>query len=425
MGGFEMRLNCKTRMQDSGGTGQGSNLCCLVPAPRILHPASLPAVLFAIAAALSATLVSAAEVTLRERVAPKGSVVRLGDVAEITSADRQESRQLAAVPLMPAPAADTERFLRRREIADMLAASGIELADIRFDGAERVKVVASVAVPTVVAVANVETDDAQGNLHAAVLAGENVVSAMPKKKPVLDQVRLKELQDEVDRIVIDYLRFKAGQSALGKIECNVTDRQLGQLAEATTAPVCAGGSEPWTGRQRFTLSFSTANGNVCVPVNAVVAEAAVPAVIATREVARGSVITAADVEVRVMERTAKMSGQRVAIDSVESILGKEAKQAIRANDVVFADMVQSPVLVKRGDTITVMSQTGGIRVRTTARAIKDGAYGDLVQVESLQGKQRFDARVVGSREAAVLTATNASPAEPTKRVDTAQRLRAK
>lgn len=369
--------------------------------------------------------VQGASISLRERVVPKGSVVRLGDVAEIASADRQEARRLEAVPLMPAPAPDTERFLRRREITDMLAANGIELADIRFDGAERVKVVASAAAQTGVTVASAEDHDAQGNRHAAILAGGTVASAMPKKKPVPDPARLKELHDEVDRVVADYLKFKAGQSALGKIECDVTDRQLGQLAEATTAPVCAGGNEPWTGRQRFTLSFSTASGSVCVPVNAEVAEAAVPVVIATRAVARGNVITAADVEMRMMEPTAKMSGQRVAIDAVDSILGKEAKQAIRAADVVFSDMVQSPVLVKRGEVIAVVSQAGGIRVRTTARAMKDGAYGDLVQLESLQGKQRFDARVVGSREAAVLASTSASTEEPKKRIDTAQHLHSK
>lgn len=379
----------------------------------------------ALSSLITAGSVRAASISLRERVVPKGSVVRLGDVAEIASADRQQARQLAAVALMPAPAPDTERFLQRREITDMLAANGVDLADIQFDGAERVKVVASAVAPTAVTVASADDDDTQGNRHAAVLAGGTVASRTPKKKTVLEPERLKELHDEVDRVVADYLRFKAGQSGVGKIECDVIERQLAQLAEATTAPVCAGGDEPWTGRQRFTLSFSTASGNVCLPVNAVVAEAAVPAVIATRAVARGSVITAADVEMKMMEPTAKMSGQRVAVEAVESIIGKEAKQALRLNDVVFVDMVQAPVLVKRGEVITVISQTGGIRVRTTARAIKDGAYGELVQLESLQGKQRFDARVVGSREAAVLSATNGSSAEPNKRVDTAQRLHAK
>ena len=70
----------------------------------------------------------------------KASVVRLGDVAEIATADRQQARQLAVVPLMPAPAPGTERFLRKREIQDMLAANGVEVGDIHFTGAEQVAI---------------------------------------------------------------------------------------------------------------------------------------------------------------------------------------------------------------------------------------------------------------------------------------------
>src|SRR6188768_3768703 len=76
---------------------------------------------------LSAFIVASAtgtEVKLRERVMPQSSVVRLGDVAEIVTADRQLARKLAVVPLMPAPAPETERFLQKREVADMIAASG-------------------------------------------------------------------------------------------------------------------------------------------------------------------------------------------------------------------------------------------------------------------------------------------------------------
>ena len=53
--------------------------------------------------------------------------------------------------------------------------------------------------------------------------------------------------------------------------------------------------------------------------------------------------------------------------SIETIIGMEARQAIQAGEIVFADQVQSPVLVKKGDLITVVSQNGGIRVRTSAQ----------------------------------------------------------
>jgi flagella basal body P-ring formation protein FlgA len=127
--------------------------------------------------------------------------------------------------------------------------------------------------------------------------------------------------------------------------------------------------------------------------------------VAARPIARGEVITAADVEMRSLD-AAPPTGRRAGVNSVEQIAGMEAKQAIQMGDVIYVDQVQSPLLVKRGEEITVVSQSGGIRVRTIARARQDGGRGQLVQVESLESKEKYDARVVGLREAAVFTATN-------------------
>jgi flagella basal body P-ring formation protein FlgA len=105
---------------------------------------------------------------------------------------------------------------------------------------------------------------------------------------------------------------------------------------------------------------------------------------------------------------------------VEKLIGMEARQAIQAGDIVFSDQVQAPIVVKRGDVITVTSQNGGIRVRTSGRAMQNASRGELVQVEALGSKQKYDARVVGPREAAVYSISR--PAlEPAKRVDTARR----
>jgi flagella basal body P-ring formation protein FlgA len=355
---------------------------------------------------------AAADIKLRERVVPKSSVVRLGDVAEISSADRQQARQLAAVPLMPAPAPDTERFLRQREIADMLAANGVELADIRFGGAEQVAVGAQAGVQMAAAFEVSSESVTSGNRHAAVLAG-GTAKAAPQQ---LDEAQTKEMRERFGRIVSEYLKSKTGKADT-RINYKLTHRQLAQLAAATSAPVCEGGSEPWTGRQKLIVSFATAGGAVHVPVHLDVAESAV---VATRSVARGGVITAADVEVQQLEPGSKTS-QRVAVESIETIIGMEARQAIQAGQVVYADQVQSPVLVKKGDSITVVSQNGGIRVRTSAKALQDGANGALVEVESTESKQRFDARVIGLREAAVFAPTRVAAPEPAQSTQMARR----
>ena len=89
---------------------------------------------------------------------------------------------------------------------------------------------------------------------------------------------------------------------------------------------------------------------------------------------------------------------------------------------MFADQLQSPIVVKRGDLVTVTAQTSGIRVRTSAKALQDGSTGELIQVESMESKQRYDARVTGLREAAVFAATRVGVPQKQSQAQTARRL---
>jgi flagella basal body P-ring formation protein FlgA len=139
-------------------------------------------------------------------------------------------------------------------------------------------------------------------------------------------------------------------------------------------------------------------------------------VVAVRAISRGAIVTAADVELQPLERAPVASGRRAPFYDVNEIIGLEAARAIQPGEVIFSDQVRRPTLVKRGESVTVVVQGGGIRVRTTARAIQEGSQGDLVQVESLDSKEKFDARVIGLREVGVLAPardlSNASTPRP-------------
>jgi flagella basal body P-ring formation protein FlgA len=117
------------------------------------------------------------------------------------------------------------------------------------------------------------------------------------------------------------------------------------------------------------------------------------------------------------------TGRRTPVTNLDSILGMQARQSIQAGQVIFNDQVQQPVMVKRGDVVTVSAHSGGIRVRTTARARQDGVNGEIIQVETLERRERFDVRVVGPNQTAVFTAAAVRPAEASRaqRVETAQR----
>jgi flagella basal body P-ring formation protein FlgA len=205
------------------------------------------------------------------------------------------------------------------------------------------------------------------------------------------------------------------------VECDLADRDLAKLDAAQSTPTCVGGSEPWTGRQRFVISFSGADGKVQLPFFAEVSPPPVPAIVAIRPIGRGEVVKAADVEMRMIDANSKSIGQRPAADSIENLIGLEARQAIQVGDIIFTDLIQSPVVVKRGDLITVSSQSGGIRVRTSGRAMRDAAVGELVQIESMGSREKYDARVTGPREAVVYAVSRPAAPEPSKRADTARR----
>jgi flagellar basal body P-ring formation protein FlgA len=365
----------------------------------------------------AATATAAIEVNLRERVTLNSSVVRLADVARIAAADESQGRRLAELPLMPSPAPGTERFLQQREVADLLSAHGIDGSELRFGGAAQVAIVAAGDGWKKTAGASNVQPARPINRRAAVLAGQ------PNAAPAasIDAARAEQLSAVIREAVAGYLKKQTGQGGNWQITCETTERLLALVASSTSAPACEGGNPPWAGRQRFVVSFDTPDGAVQVPLYADVRPPAVPAVIVVRPIGRGDVITAAHLELRNVDVSRTVSGRREAVSSIEPVIGMQARQAIRAGDVVFSDQIQPRVLVKRGEVITVSSYGGGIRVRTTARARQDGAEGELVQVESLDTRERFDARVIGPRQAAVLALTRPAAPQEAERVDTARR----
>jgi flagella basal body P-ring formation protein FlgA len=371
---------------------------------------------------------AAIDVKLRERVAPRGSVIRVCDVAEIVTADRQQARQLAALPLMPAPAPGTEQFLRSREIQDMLSAQGVDLALLHFSGAGQVTIAAADAPQATSGVIQASAEERTGgrvaplNRHAAILAaatGEQPIA--PPSTPAVDDAHAKEIREQVVSIISNYLNAKTGKVQVWKVDCELVDRELEQLNAALSTPSCTGGTEPYAGRERFVLSFSTAKGQVQLPLFVDVTPPPMPAVVAIRPIGRGEIVKAADIELRTVDASTKSAGQHAVADSVENLIGMEARQPIQPGDIVYTDSVQPRMLVRRGDMIAVVSQSGGIRVRTTGRAIQDAAQGELVQVESVGSREKYDARVTGTREASVYAMSRPEAPQPAKRQDTARR----
>jgi flagellar basal body P-ring formation protein FlgA len=355
---------------------------------------------------LGNTVGSAVEVVLRPSVVVSTAVVRLSDVADVAAGEEERGQQLLSLPLMPAPALGTQRFLRKREVEYLLSAHGIKLGDLRISGADVVAIAAPEDEWTRSApLAAAETTPL--NRHAALLAGQMVA-----KDHLIGAARAQQLHATINQTIIAYLKTKSELAAEWRVMCELPERQLALLDAATSSLSCQGAAAPWIGRQQFLISFTTRDGAVQLPIYAQVAAVSTPVVVAVRSIPRRSIITAADLELRSVSYIPKVTETRSAVDSLDTLIGMEARLAIQAGDVVYSDQVQAPIVIKRGEVVSVSSHAGGIRVRTTARARQDGARGELVQLESLDTRERFDARVTGPREAAVFAPVRIAKSTP-------------
>ncbi|MET1411300.1 flagellar basal body P-ring formation chaperone FlgA [Roseibium sp. HPY-6] len=77
----------------------------------------------------------------------------------------------------------------------------------------------------------------------------------------------------------------------------------------------------------------------------------------------------------------------------EEIVGKEAKTNIRANTPLSHRSFQRPVLVNRGDKVTVTFNMPGVKLTSRAKALDPGAKGDVIDVMNLQSRRIVPATV--------------------------------
>ena len=316
--------------------------------------------------AAGATILGATELRFRSEAQVSGGLVRLGDVADIFASDLEEAQRLANVELFPAPAPGEKRYVRVKEIQDMLRLRNVNLAQHSFSGASRITVLGS--------------DDAAGGRRS--------------KKAVSPMVRRKA-EERVARLIADYLDTERPNSAPWRVQPDLGEVQAQRIAAASAIAV-VGERTSDGGSPQFLLDVTTRRGTEQI---AVVADAGRgPSVVAAaRPLPRGARISAADLKLK----PADSSQKKKTFQGIEELVGQETMRSLVAGQVITAELVRRPILVHRRDMVTVYVRSPGVQVRTTGRAREDGSLGDLVSVESLQDRKTYFARVSGFQEVEV------------------------
>jgi flagella basal body P-ring formation protein FlgA len=90
------------------------------------------------------------------------------------------------------------------------------------------------------------------------------------------------------------------------------------------------------------------------------------------------------------------SDSRGLIHSIEQIVGKEAtKNLLRGQPLRKSDL-KAAIVIKRGQTIDLLSKGMGITVKMRGKALGNGAEGDRLLVENLSSRKRVEGEVLAT-----------------------------
>lgn len=118
----------------------------------------------------------------------------------------------------------------------------------------------------------------------------------------------------------------------------------------------------------------------------------------SRALAPGDTIAAADIE------TMRVRAERLGSDAVldrRTLIGKTPRRMLRPHEPLRVGDVQVPLLVHRGDLVTIVLETPTMRLTTQGKALADGAMGAMLQIANTKSNRLIDARVTGANTVAV------------------------
>jgi flagellar basal body P-ring formation protein FlgA len=122
---------------------------------------------------------------------------------------------------------------------------------------------------------------------------------------------------------------------------------------------------------------------VLVPAMVLVASSAFAAtvriVVPAHDIARGEVIGEADLTYATVDGGALMSGVPTKMDEVT---GQQARRVLSAGQPFRGEDVRHPIVVTKGQTVTMQFSAPGVELTAMGRAMSEGGVGDTVTVQN-------------------------------------------
>lgn len=113
--------------------------------------------------------------------------------------------------------------------------------------------------------------------------------------------------------------------------------------------------------------------------------------VASRPLARNSNISKDDLQFVRQDISRYPAG---VFTETDHLIGMTAKRSIRHDAVITPRMVKPKRLVNRGDIISIIAESNGLKIRTSGEALMDGHQGQVIQVKNNRSGRKISAEVI-------------------------------
>ncbi len=342
------------------------------------------ALLSLLACLLIAPIARAGEFRVWSSAVVVADSIKLGDVSELRGFESSEDADaLRNIVITEAPPAGGSRIIHHALIRSALSAKGINLAKIALNGAAQCEVRRPAMQQQIV-----PGSAANPAVASPVSSRDGKVASSATPQP--ETTLRKAIEDHFHR---EFARY-GGRAEL------LFDRSDDHKLQLTSPPL-----EFHITREKnallglCALEVEVANeGKTAQRIPVVVRTTMNRSVLtARRAINQGATIVAADVDLMPVSFT-KLDD--LGLDDASTVVGQRAKKFIPAGTRIELETLEPVPLVLRGQLITLVSEVGGVRVVTTAKAGSNGLRGETIRVRSVDdNKVEFDAVVTGPGEA--------------------------
>ena len=276
----------------------------------------------------------AAVVTFYQEATVEGSQITLGDIALIETDEDVLAEQLGQIAVGRAPAPGFTRSVSARYSRIRVRIGGLPMDRLDFGGASLIRVTRA----------------------SQTIKGAEIFKVAAAAVQALVEGGIAH-QVSVPRDII---------APLGEVELvpqNVRAPAINRTTTVAIAVIVEG--EPVT---RVTVSL-----RIVVPA---------PVLVATRDLPRGTILTADDVRVEMRARTTA----GLALTQSSQVVNQQTTRNLRAGSPLTRRSVRPAVLVKRNEHCHLICVGPGFSIKATGKALQDGVLGQKVRVRNLASK---------------------------------------